>query len=165
MFQCDQIGAFCKVLVAKFRTKEAQVIVNLWGNLINVSVYVKTIVATFWATWIKILGYFCLPAFGHTVLYYKVIDSGDRQETLCVQILMDGVPPKLSGFICAYHPATLGSNPKHTIYTFINLNCDILKRPKYSDKEAGICPFRRTEREREQMCKCAKRKKWTRIER
>ena len=27
----------------------------------------------------------------------------------------------LRGFICAYHPAAPGSNPKHTIYTFFNL--------------------------------------------
>ena len=45
-----------------------------------------------------------------------------------------GVPPKLSGFVCAFHPATPGSNPKHTIYAFFNLNlnlsCDMLKRRK-----------------------------------
>ena len=47
-----------------------------------------------------------------------------------------GWPPQLSGFICAYHPAAPGSNPKHTIYAFFNLyrNCNekrtkIKKRP------------------------------------
>ena len=30
-------------------------------------------------------------------------------------------PPQLSGFVCAYHPAAVGSNPKHTIYAFFNL--------------------------------------------
>ena len=42
--------------------------------------------------------------------------------------------PLLSGFVCAFHPAALGSNPKHTIYVFINLNlncnCNLLKRRK-----------------------------------
>ena len=33
----------------------------------------------------------------------------------------NGVPPWLSGFICAFHPATPGSSTKHTIYAFINL--------------------------------------------
>ena len=28
---------------------------------------------------------------------------------------------KLFGFVCAYHPAARGSNPKHTIYAFFNL--------------------------------------------
>ena len=31
-------------------------------------------------------------------------------------------------------PATLGSNSKHTIYTFINLNCGILKKTKINRK-------------------------------
>ena len=41
-----------------------------------------------------------------------------------------GVPPQLSGFACAFRTAAPGSNPKYTIYTFINLNlnCDMLKR-------------------------------------
>ena len=45
---------------------------------------------------------------------------------------MEGVPPLLSGFVCALHPATLGLNTKHTIYALINLNmnCDMLKRRK-----------------------------------
>ena len=33
----------------------------------------------------------------------------------------NGVPPWLSGFICAFHPATPGSSTKHTIYAFINV--------------------------------------------
>ena len=37
-----------------------------------------------------------------------------------------GVPPQLSGFVCAYHPAAVGSSPKHTIYAFIIYsNCAI----------------------------------------
>ena len=32
-----------------------------------------------------------------------------------------GQPPQLHGFVCAYNPAVLGSNPKHTIYAFFNL--------------------------------------------
>ena len=30
--------------------------------------------------------------------------------------------PLLGGFVCAFHPATLGSSPKHTIYAFIIIN-------------------------------------------
>ena len=33
-------------------------------------------------------------------------------------ILKNECPPLLRGFICAYHPAAPGSNPKQTIYTF-----------------------------------------------
>ena len=44
--------------------------------------------------------------------------------------MLCGVPPWLSGFVCTFDPAALGSNPKHTIYAFINsnlnLNCDML---------------------------------------
>ena len=32
-----------------------------------------------------------------------------------------GVPAYLIGFVCAFHPDTLGLNPKHTIYAFIKL--------------------------------------------
>ena len=32
--------------------------------------------------------------------------------------LIVGVPLQLSGFVCAFHPATPGSSPKHTIYAF-----------------------------------------------
>ena len=49
-----------------------------------------------------------------------------------------GVPPWLSGFVCAFHPATLGSNPEHTIYGLINLNlnliCEMLKKMKINRK-------------------------------
>ena len=31
-----------------------------------------------------------------------------------------GVPPYLSGFVCAFHSAAPGSTPKHAIYTFFN---------------------------------------------
>ena len=31
-----------------------------------------------------------------------------------------GVLPKLSGYVCAYHPAAPGLSPKHAIYAFIN---------------------------------------------
>ena len=52
---------------------------------------------------------------------------------------------KLCGFICAYHPAALGSNPKHTIYTFFNLyywNCDE-KRTKINKKRPGLAHFKK----------------------
>ena len=45
-----------------------------------------------------------------------------------------GVAMLVSGFVCAFHHATLGLNPKHIIYAFFNLNfnlsCDVLKRRK-----------------------------------
>ena len=37
----------------------------------------------------------------------------------CIKML-PGWPPQLRGFVCAYHPAAPGSNPKHTIYAFFN---------------------------------------------
>ena len=51
--------------------------------------------------------------------------------------------PLLLGIICAYHPAAMGSNPKHTIYAFFNWyywNCNE-KRTKIKEKEVGIGPF------------------------
>ena len=38
-----------------------------------------------------------------------------------------GLLPQLSGFVCTFHAAALGSNPKHTIYAFLKLylNCDM----------------------------------------
>ena len=41
---------------------------------------------------------------------------------ICKQTLKTvGDTAKLSGFICDFHPAALGSSPKHTIYAFTNL--------------------------------------------
>ena len=59
-----------------------------------------------------------------------------------------GVPPQLSGFILAYHPATPGLSPKHTIYTFIiivNL-CYIshAKRRKINKKRPDLAHFLKT---------------------
>ena len=46
-------------------------------------------------------------------------------------VLEFGVPPQLSGFFRAFHPAAPGLNPKYTIDGgFFNLNCDMLKRRK-----------------------------------
>ena len=37
-----------------------------------------------------------------------------------------GRPPWLCGFVCAYHPAAPGSNPKHAIFAFFTLyECNI----------------------------------------
>ena len=44
--------------------------------------------------------------------------------------LMVGVPPQLSGFVCAFHHAAPGSTPKHSIYAFII----------YSENLYYICP-------------------------
>ena len=59
---------------------------------------------------------------------------------------MIGVPPQLSAFVCAYHPAATGLSPKHSIDTFIiyslsfvlNLPCD---KNENKQKEAGFGPF------------------------
>ena len=42
------------------------------------------------------------------------------------KVMDQGVPPQLSGFVCTYHYAASGSNPKHTIYTFLVKLCTIL---------------------------------------
>ena len=34
-------------------------------------------------------------------------------------LIFFGVPPQLSGFVCAFHSAAPGSSPKHVIYAFI----------------------------------------------
>ena len=59
-----------------------------------------------------------------------------------------GVPPKLSGFVCTFHPAAPGSTPKHAINAFsiivkfvlyLSMWCE--KRTKINKKEAGFGPF------------------------
>ena len=42
----------------------------------------------------------------------------------CVTKVRMGVPSWLSGFVCAYYPATPGSSPKYAIYAFI-ISCKI----------------------------------------
>ena len=62
---------------------------------------------------------------------------------ICKQTLKTvGDTAKLSGFICDFHPATLGSSPKHTIYAFTNL-LKIVLCGKYENKqkEAEIGPL------------------------
>ena len=42
------------------------------------------------------------------------------------------MPPQLSGFVCSFHPATPGSNPKHTVNALINLKFKLcrVEKPK-----------------------------------
>ena len=52
-------------------------------------------------------------------------------------------PPQLSGFICTYQSVVLGSNPKHTIYSFIDKFCAVFvfalrKRTKVNKKRPGL---------------------------
>ena len=61
-----------------------------------------------------------------------------------------GVPTYLSGFVCAFHPATLGLTPKHTIYAFIvySQTCALFvlvlwKKRKINEKEAVFGPFKK----------------------
>ena len=76
----------------------------------------------------------------------KYISLRFKTHSLEVQILPRLQQP-LSDWLCKYHVkklgAALGSDPKHTIYAFIdlNLNCDMLKKTKINRKEAGIGPF------------------------
>ena len=55
------------------------------------------------------------------------------------------MPPWLSGFVCAYHPAAPGSSPKHTIYGFIvfvlYLSCE---KDENKQKEAGFGLFKKS---------------------
>ena len=56
-----------------------------------------------------------------------------------------GVPSWLSGFVCAYYPATPGSSPKYAIYAFI-ISCKFLlyfscEKNENKHKEAGFGPF------------------------
>ena len=62
--------------------------------------------------------------------------------------LLHGVPPYLSGFVCAYHPAALGSSTKHAIYAFSFIEfvlylCYIchVKRTKINKKRRGLAHF------------------------
>ena len=56
------------------------------------------------------------------------------------------VRPQLSGFVCAYHPATPGLSPKHTIYPFSfkvfvqYLTCE---KNENKQKEAGFGPLKK----------------------
>ena len=57
------------------------------------------------------------------------------------KIVHQGVPPKLSGFVYAYHPATPGSNPKHTIDAFIIVLYLSCEKDENKQKEAVFGPF------------------------
>ena len=51
---------------------------------------------------------------------------------------------KLSGFVCAYHPAAPGSSPKHTIYAFSFIVFVLylsFEKNKNKQKEAGFGHF------------------------
>ena len=70
------------------------------------------------------------------LIWYNTIQLMIRHK-----MFQHGVPPYLSGFVCAFHPAAPGSSPKHSIFTLISLlNCIIWKR-KNREKEDGIGPY------------------------
>ena len=51
----------------------------------------------------------------------------------------------LRGYVCVYHPAAAGSNPKHTIYAFFNLyywNC-IEEIMKINKKRQGLAQIKK----------------------
>ena len=59
-----------------------------------------------------------------------------------------GVSPQLHGFVCAIHPATPGSSPKHTIYAFINLiKC---KKTKINKKRPSLALFEKGKQDQTQ---------------
>ena len=47
------------------------------------------------------------------VINFKVVD-----ESLELEEVHMGMPPKLSGLVCAYQSAAPGSSPRHTMYVF-----------------------------------------------
>ena len=51
---------------------------------------------------------------------------------------------RLRGFICTYHSAAVGSNPKHTIYTFSICFVEIVLRKgrKWTKKRPGLTQFK-----------------------
>ena len=54
---------------------------------------------------------------------------------------LPGVPPYLSGFVWAFHPATPGLSPKHTIYTLsIYIWLVHCEKDEIKQEEAGIGP-------------------------
>ena len=57
---------FWKFLATKFLPKWAQMIGNFVGSFEKPTFYVKTALATFWATYVIKFGYFFTPTFGHT---------------------------------------------------------------------------------------------------
>ena len=61
-------------------------------------------------------------------LFFK---HGPITVSSTLNIYFIGVPPLLSGFVCAFCTAAPGLSLKHTIYTFINL----LKCEKDENKE------------------------------
>ena len=71
-----------------------------------------------------------------------------RRVTVTTVIILsagEGVPSQFSGFVCAYHTATQGSSPKHTIYTFFHLQylryiCHV-KRTKINKKRPGLTQY------------------------
>ena len=49
-----------------------------------------------------------------------------------------------SGFVCNFHPAAMGSSPKHTIYAFSIYICHLnwnVKRTKIIKKRPGLAHF------------------------
>ena len=53
-----RLGDFLKFLATKFQVKEAQMIGNFFGYFEKPHSYLKTALATFWATFGKKMGYF-----------------------------------------------------------------------------------------------------------
>ena len=48
-----------------------------------------------------------------------------------------GLPPKLSGFICAFHPVAPGLIPKHTIYAIVIYIQNVLYLSCEKNKKGG----------------------------
>ena len=71
-----------------------------------------------------------LFVFPHLLLSFSINNNdNNRHRAVCtyssVSVVQeqsrDGRPLQLRGFVCTYHPAAPGSNPKLTIYDFFNL--------------------------------------------
>ena len=60
---------------------------------------------------------------------------------LTIKLFPPGWPPQLRGFVCTYHPAAPGSNPKHTIYAFSICIEVVTRKGRNKQIEAGNGPF------------------------
>ena len=91
------------------------------------------------------------------LIFCSFIGMGSQQAP-CIQLGKDRWPPQLRGFVCAYHPTAPGSNPKHTIYAFFNLDWDCGgKRKKIKQKRVRDWPiFLKKEKEQLQYLQTMK---------
>ena len=62
-------------------------------------------------------------------------------KSLSSKIYVGKVVKQISGYICIYHPAAPGSNPKHIIYAFSICNWIACDKYGNKQKETEIGPY------------------------